>query len=316
MFQALKSATEPAPHATRSRSASDRPLVARLNAGMPCDTAFRIIARRHLDALGTHREATIRGDADALHEMRLALTHLRSAIRFFSPMVNDALKKRIWNELRWLNAELGAVRDLDVTIERIAAVHPTRPEEIPHFAEWQERRAAAYRELARALRSTRYQRLIAHTSTWITMGPWCTMAAKPARKRRAASVAVYAADRLASWEKKLLRRCRKLRELDPAKRHRVRILNKRLTHSIESLADLLKDKALAKQKVALKPLRKAQQCLGQLNDDVNGRRLARSLRKAGIAVPLQLLDAKREKRLLQKAETAYRKLAALKLAAK
>jgi hypothetical protein len=33
-------------------------------------------------------------------------------------------------------------------------------------------------------------------------------------------------------------------------------------------------------------------------------------------VPLQLLDAKREKRLLQKAEAAYRKLAALKLVAK
>ena len=316
MFQAPKSPTKHAPRATPPRSTSDRSPVARLNAGMPCDTAFRIIARRHLDALGAHREATIRGDADALHEMRLALTHLRTAIRFFSPMVDDALKTRIWNELKWLNAQLGAVRDLDVTTERIAAVHPTTPEESTHLAAWQERRAAAYRELARALRSTRYQRLIAHTSTWTTMGPWSTMAAKRAVKRRTAPLAIYAADRLARWEKKLLRRCRKLRELHPAKRHRVRILNKRLTHSIESLADLLKDKALAKQKIALKPLRKAQRCLGQLNDDVNGRRLARSLRKAGVAVPLQLLDAKREKRLLQKAESAYRKLAALKLTAK
>ncbi len=142
------------------------------------------------------------------------------------------------------------------------------------------------------------------------------MSAKRAVKRRTAPLAVYAADRLAGWEKKLLRRCRKLRELAPAKRHRVRLLNKRLTYSIESLADLLDEEPLSKQKVALKPLRKAQRCLGQLNDDVNGRRLARALRKAGIGVPLQLLDAKREKRLLQKAEAAYRKLAALKLVAK
>jgi len=298
------------------RSTGDRPQIGRLNAGMPCDTAFRIIARRHLDALGAHREAAIRGDADALHDMRLALTRLRSAIRFFSPMVNDALKKRIWNELNWLNAELGAVRDLDVTIERIAATNPERPEEIPHFAEWQAKRASCYRELGRTLRSTRYQRLIAQTSIWTTMGPWSTMAAKRTIKRRAAPVVPYAADRLAHWQKKLLRRCRKLRELDPAKRHGVRRFNKRITYSIEALAELLEEKALSRQKVALKPLRKAQRCLGRLNDDVNGRRLARALRKAGIAVPLQLLDAKREKQLLQKAESAYRKLTALKVAAK
>ena len=291
-------------------------MVTRLNAGMPCDTAFRIIARRHLAALGAYRDATIRGDADALHEMRVALTHLRSAIRFFSPMVEDALKQRIWNELKWLNSELGGVRDLDVTIERIAATRPKRPEEIPHFALWQERRARAYRQLAHALKSTRFQRLVAHTSAWITTGPWCTTPAKSAARRRAAPITVYAADRLVDWEKKLLHRCRKLGDLSARKRHRVRLLNKRLTYSIDSLEDLLEDKALSKQKIALKPLRKAQRCLGQLNDDVNGRRLARSLGEAGIAVPLQLLDSRRQKLLLQKAESAYRKLAALKLAAK
>jgi len=316
MFQAPKSASKQASPATLPRSTRDRSEMGRLNAGMPCDTAFRIIARRHLDALGAHREEAIRGDADALHDMRLALRQLRSAIRFFSPMVNDALKRRVWNELKWLNAELGAVRDLDVTIERIAATSPGSPQEIPQFAAWQARRTSCYRELARTLRSTRYQRLIAQTSIWTTMGPWSTMATKRAVKRRAAPVVAYAAARLAGWEKKLLRKCRKLRELAPAKRHRVRIFNKRLTNSIESLADLLDEKALSKQKVALKPLRKAQRCLGQLNDDFNGRRLARALQKAGIAVPLQLLDAKREKHLLQKAEAAYRKLAALKVAAK
>jgi CHAD domain-containing protein len=315
MFQASKSSIKP-PAARLSHGSTNRALVARLNAGMACDTAFRIIARRHLASLDTYREATIRGDADALHEMRLALTHLRSAIRFFSPMVNDALKERIWHELKWLNGELGPVRDLDVTIARITAAGPKQREEIPHFALWQQRRTEAYRQLAGALRSTRYQRLIAHTSTWVTMGPWSKMPAKRAIKRRAVSITVYAADRLAGWEKKLLRRCRKLPELTAAKRHRVRLLNKRLTYSIESLADLLDDAALCKQKNALKPLRKAQSCLGRLNDNVNGRRLARSLRKAGIAVPLQLLDARREKQLLQKAEAAYRKLAALKLVRK
>lgn len=283
---------------------------------MACDTAFRIIARRHLASLSAYQEATAKGDADALHEMRVALAHLRSTIRLFSPMIDDALKQRIWTELKWLNGELGRVRDLDVTIGRIVAVHPERPEEIPHFALWQKKRAEGYRRLARALRSARFDRLIARTSGWITGGPWCTIAAKQAAKRRAAPVAAYAAHRLAGWEKKLLRRSRKLQDLNAGKRHRVRLLNKRLSYSIDSLADLLEDKALSKQKAALKPLRKAQRCLGQLNDDVNGYRLALSLRKRGIAVPLQRLSSKRKKQLLQDTEAAYRRLARLNLGAK
>ena len=94
----------------------------------------------------------------------------------------------------------------------------------------------------------------------------------------------------------------------------MRIFTKRLTCSIESFADLFEDKALAKQKKALKPLRKAQQGLGQLNDEVRGEALALSLRKSGIAIPRHVIGKKRKKRLLRTAEKAYRKVAALKLA--
>lgn len=93
----------------------------RLNPGMACDTAFRIVARRHLDALLADHDGTCRGDPDALHRIRIALTHLRTAIRFFSPMVNDALRPGIWAELKWLNNQLGMTRDLDVAIDRIVA---------------------------------------------------------------------------------------------------------------------------------------------------------------------------------------------------
>ena len=53
--------------------------------------------------------------------MRIALTRLRTAILFFSPMVDDPERTRIRDELKWLNAQLGSVRDLDVAIERLKA---------------------------------------------------------------------------------------------------------------------------------------------------------------------------------------------------
>src|SRR5271154_1319462 len=100
------SSAKPAPPAQRP---APNP---RLNRAMACDTAFRVVARRHLDALNANHAATCNSDPGALHQMRVALTHLRTAILFFSPMVHDAVRDEVRDELKWLNSELGAVRDL------------------------------------------------------------------------------------------------------------------------------------------------------------------------------------------------------------
>jgi CHAD domain-containing protein len=283
-----------------------------LNVAVRCDTAFRIVARRHFASLGTNREATCEGDPIALHQMRAALTHLRTSILFFSPMVDDAITERIRDELKWLNSELGAVRDLDVAIERIAAANPKLSQARPHFQSWQEKRAEGHRQLTHSLRSARYRRLVERTSGWIENGPWCTKTAKQAARRRATPIAAYSLDKLAQWEEKLLKKCRKLRSMGAKKRHRLRLLNKKLTCSIDSLADLFSDKRFSKQQTALKHLRKAQRCLGQLNDDVRGPALAAALRQDGVETSLEFLTPKDRKRLLSATEEAYQKLAALK----
>ena len=73
-------------------------------------------------------ELCLKGDLTALHQMRVALTHLRTAILFFSPMVEDAIRDEIRDELKWLNGELGAVRDLDVAVERVVSLDKKRQE--------------------------------------------------------------------------------------------------------------------------------------------------------------------------------------------
>ncbi len=71
------------------------------------------------------------GDPVALHQMRIALTHLRTAILFFSPMVVESSQAQIRAELKWLNAQLGTMRDLDVAIERLKFINKRRPGAIP-----------------------------------------------------------------------------------------------------------------------------------------------------------------------------------------
>jgi CHAD domain-containing protein len=276
----------------------------RLSPGMACDTAFRIIARRHLAAVLAQHDGTCRGDPDALHQIRIALTHLRTAVRFFSPMVDDALRPKVWAELKWLNSQLGMVRDLDVAIERMAAGGKLAAE----LQHWDEKRAESHRLLARALQSARYRRLVEQTSGWIEGGPWSTRRSKDAIRLRRCPLAKHAMAQLTDWERTLLRKARKLRKLDVEKRHKLRILNKRMTYSIESLEDLFADKSLKKQKAILKQLRKAQKALGQLNDDARGQTLAASLSEAVPKAAIRFLDHKREKKLLQTASKAYRKL--------
>ncbi len=279
---------------------------------MASDTAFRMIAGRYLRDLTASHEATCRGDPVALHRMRIALTRLRTAILLFSPMINDAGRARIKGELKWLNSQLGAVRDLDVAMERLKADSQQRQPATAYYRSWNERRADSHRHLARALRSARYRRLIESISGWVETGPWSIKKGKQAARERACPIAGYSAGKLTRWREKLLEKCRKLSKMDTKKRHRLRLLNKKLTYSIEFFEDLFSDNRFSRHQTALKHLRKAQRSLGQLNDDAKGHSLATALQRDGVHAPLQFLSPKREKRLVRTAATAYRKLAALK----
>jgi CHAD domain-containing protein len=279
---------------------------------MACDTVFRVLSRRYLSDLTASHEATCRGDPTALHQMRIALTRLRTAILFFVPMIDDPMRMRIKAELKWLNSQLGSVRDLDVAMERLGAVNKARPQAISCYRSWNEKREQGHRQLTRALRSARYRRLIATMSGWVESGPWSIKKGRQAAQERASPIAAFGAGRLRGWREKLLKKSRKLQKMGTKKRHRLRLLNKKLSYSIEFFEDLFPDERFSRQQTALKHLRKAQRSLGQLNDDAQGHSLAAALQQDGAEAPLQFLSPKRERRLIRTAAAAYRKLAEMK----
>jgi len=241
--------------------------------------------------------------------MRVALMRLRTAILFFSPMVADSQRTQIRDGLKWLNAHLGAVRDLDVAIERLGAADK-RPKDALYRRAWRDKRADSHGLLARALQSARYRRLIKDTSAWIENGPWSTRKGTQAAKERAAPVGEYVVEKLARWQEKVLKKSGKLLKMDAEKRHRLRLLNKKLSYSIEAFEDLGSDKKFSRLQAGVKHLRKAQRALGQLNDDERGRILSATVKRDGARAPWRFLGPKRERHLLQTAATAYRKLAA------
>jgi len=273
---------------------------------MACDEAFRTIARQYLHRLTEQRRGTCAGKVEALHEMRIALTRLRASIAFFSPMVAGADQLHISAELKWLNAHLGIGRDLDVAIGRLVKIGG-RPSDVKI---WKQERAARQRHLTRALRSRRYQRLIRDISAWIEEGTWSTKRGKEAADRRR-PIGEYGAQKLLQWQNKLVKKSRRLEEVGARRRHRVRLLNKKLTYALDAVASLLPDDRLPARQAALKQLRRGQKALGQLNDDARYRALARTLHNGKGTAP-DPLGSKQKKRLLHKAAEAYEEFARLK----
>lgn len=66
-------------------------------------------------------------DPEALHQARVATRRLRSDLRTFGPLLDERWVSALRDELRWLGAALGTVRDVDVLSLRLAATSQQLP---------------------------------------------------------------------------------------------------------------------------------------------------------------------------------------------
>jgi inorganic triphosphatase YgiF len=90
---------------------------ASLPTGLDCATAFQKVARGCVASISALLSSACAGDAEAVHQIRVAITRLRAAVSFFAPITVDAEWLRLKKEITWLNAALGAARDSDVMTE-------------------------------------------------------------------------------------------------------------------------------------------------------------------------------------------------------
>ncbi len=105
-------------------------------------------------------------DPEAVHQARVATRRLRSDLKTFEPFVEHEWTVGLRGELRWLGADLGAVRDLDVLRDRLyahaARLSPADSETARHVLRRLDAdRAAARAALAATLRQPRYAELTA-----------------------------------------------------------------------------------------------------------------------------------------------------------
>jgi CHAD domain-containing protein len=230
------------------------------------------------------------GDADAVHDMRVAVRRLRATLRTFRPLLDarvdgrsassraeaDGRTESVRAELRWLGGLLGPVRDVDVLSARLAVLVAEEPPELvlgPVAARLDQRFAAAAAkarvDLDQGLDSDRYADLINSLGVVIAEA---ARPMKPRRLRACARRAVRRADRLLAAAVHAL----EVRDEGAATRlHEARRAFKRARYAVEVLAS--SGPARAGQLVAR--LKALQDLLGEAQDAVTAER---ELRDAGV----------------------------------
>ena len=232
-------------------------------AGLDCATAFQKMTLGCVADIKAHHRSACAGDAEAVHQIRVAITRLRSAVAFFAPIVVDAEWLRLKKEIAWLNGPLGAARDSDVVME-YARRKRYRVWAQRMIGERLDRRQMQdHRRLVRCLRSARTQRLVAALAGWIGQGPWV---ARYKRRNDAEALQSYCAGELDRWHERLVRKGRHLKTLGASRRHGLRIKAKRFRYMLEALRETIALLGRSEFHRLHRPAKRLQRALGDMRD--------------------------------------------------
>ena len=269
-----------------------------LRQDMTCEAALCAIARSCAADLRHHAAAARRGDADAVHHIRIALTRLRTAIRFFAPAFDATAWQSLNLHASWLSRQSGPARDIDVALERQRRKGATNVQ----TRLWRKERDRLYGQLQRSLGSARYRNFIDALAKRSSLpaddtGP-------------PTSVGSFSAQRLERWRRKLIKRGSKLKRLGEDKRHRLRLRAKRFRYALEwSLPLQIEAPAFAREEI--RQAKAIQDALGPLNDSHTHQAQARALKLDPLPAMVRLGREKLQTRRLRTAGRAFSKLSRL-----
>lgn len=240
------------------------------------DGAFsKILAQCLGHLLGNWVCVTRTREPEGIHQMRVALRRMRSAIALFRDPFRASLRS-IEGEIRWLAEILGHARDLDVfqdEVFRPAADAHGEDERLLELATVvRTRRRIAWHAALEALESERFRRLVLEITAVTFSRPWLDHAI--GGESAVISATDFARDRLSHRYTQAMKIGRRLSDLDSQERHELRIRLKKLRYAVDFFASLYPKRAVKKY---LRRLGNLQDLLGSLNDAAVARALVRDI---------------------------------------
>ncbi len=246
------------------RPAKARP--SRLAAEQSPVDAFRIIAFDCL-ALWQTNESGAResDDPEFIHQLRVALRRLRSALRLFGPALPAAFVERWSQGLQDAADGLGAARDLDVMLAEVLS--PVAESGLADDAT-QRLIAMAIDRRDREKAAAREQLLAASHGRQMLALAADLFALQSDSLVKSANLTTFARLQLSQLRKRARKRFVAAADLHPEKLHELRVALKRLRYGIEFLLPLLPEKATVR---FANEIAEVQETLGYLNDEIVAR---------------------------------------------
>jgi len=221
-------------------------------------------------------------DPEALHQLRVSVRRLRTALWLFRPALRDTKLMEFQDQLRRFTRELGAARNIDVILGTLPLNDPAR-------SHLEADRKRLYTKIIRKLNSRNFRLLVFDLFAWMLSGKW------RANKKACDPLMPFAIRRLDLLWTRIERRADHLGRLSDQERHKLRIDTKKMRYAVEFLAEPFRNLADDRSKF-IKAAEAIQDRLGELNDLATRQELlfAWNLPSAGKARSRYLRAAKRQ----------------------
>lgn len=215
-------------------------------------------------------------DPECLHQMRVGLRRLRSALHVFAEAA--PMPALMQEELKWLGTALGEARDWEVlaseTMSTISAANAGAgsfillPKRVADIAA--EKRAAVVQDL----KSARYRHLIQELQSWLQFRKWHQGAGLKRSAQLKRSIEHFARRAVASAHRHVMKRGRHIGKADISALHKLRIAAKRSRYAAEYFQSLYRPKGMRRYIMRLAAL---QDILGRRNDASVAQELIRKI---------------------------------------
>jgi inorganic triphosphatase YgiF len=238
-----------------------------LDPGMTLEAALQQIGRNCLAQLLRNEPAVLSAQPEGVHQMRVAVRRLRSAISSLKNVLPQEDLRWITEELRWLGGTLGPARNLDVFV---AELLPAARDGLPNEPGWHDLaatlgrlRRAANDQMKEAILSERYTSAMLSLLRWFEASGWREHLPPDESDLMISPVIKTAPCLLDRRRRKVTKRSKGFGRLAPHERHKLRIAVKKLRYTIELFGSIFDKDDLEK---FVRRLKRLQGDLGYAND--------------------------------------------------
>jgi inorganic triphosphatase YgiF len=238
-----------------------------LDPEMTVEAALQKIGRSCLAQLLRNEPAVLAAQPEGVHQMRVAVRRLRSAISSLKRILPQEDLQCVTDELRWLGSTLGPARNLDVFASELLPTARTGLHEEPGWddlgAALDRLRAVAYNQIRQAILSQRYTAGMLRLLRWFEGSGWRRRSASDELDPMTSPIGGIAPDVLDRRRRNVRQRGKGFGNLAPPERHKLRIAVKKLRYTVELFGGLFDNGGLERFVGRLKRL---QSDLGYAND--------------------------------------------------